>query len=311
MSQPPPPQLDPHARSPPPPTIMGAAATLSRSTVNDAAPAADAEAVASLPGGPAGTRPRTRTVTRSVLATAAAGGSPTAHHGPAAATEPAASAHDLAAAAVAAAPRVPGQVVIVPVPSDVPAHMHPKGKRMRNRTSAAERAYLEAIYAKVKKPDSTSRSKIAQKLSWPERSVRVWFQNMRQKDAMRLKAGFDLPPPGRDDDAHHVVFEAGAMLDDEPVIDLPFEDDPNTDAVLAEAEAAAEAVAAAEAAQAAASTVSEFVLTARSPTSSARSRRRRPRGEPLPTAATSPAIAGSSLRRGLPSRDPAVELSSR
>ncbi|KAI9143411.1 hypothetical protein BKA69DRAFT_124512 [Paraphysoderma sedebokerense] len=56
---------------------------------------------------------------------------------------------------------------------------YPPVQRVRRRTTVEERQYLENIYAVNKKPDSDLRKQIAQKLQWPEKSVRIWFQNCR------------------------------------------------------------------------------------------------------------------------------------
>ncbi|KAL7751818.1 hypothetical protein RI367_002818 [Sorochytrium milnesiophthora] len=63
-----------------------------------------------------------------------------------------------------------------------------KGNRMRRRTSVSERQYLESIYAKVKKPDSETRKKIAE-------------------EATRTKAGL-IPAtaqPSHDEDGFQVI----------------------------------------------------------------------------------------------------------
>ncbi|KAI9173130.1 hypothetical protein H9P43_007261 [Blastocladiella emersonii ATCC 22665] len=79
-----------------------------------------------------------------------------------------------------------------------------KGNRMRERTGDAQRRYLATIFSKAKRPDSEAR----ETLGWPERSVRIWFQNMRQKEALRVKHGLELLAAPHDVDTDAVVVDA-------------------------------------------------------------------------------------------------------
>lgn len=81
---------------------------------------------------------------------------------------------------------------------------------MRRKTNAEDRELLYSIYSRIKNPDSATRRDIAKTLGWPERSVRIWFQNMRQKDASRMKAGLVTTSPIPDQDAFNVVNEVTA-----------------------------------------------------------------------------------------------------
>ncbi|KAJ1500901.1 hypothetical protein HMI54_008721 [Coelomomyces lativittatus] len=88
---------------------------------------------------------------------------------------------------------------------------NPKGNRMRRKTNAQDKELLHSIYSRIKNPDSATRKDIAKTLGWPERSVRIWFQNMRQKDASRAKAGLLSFPLIPDQDAFNVVNEITAQ----------------------------------------------------------------------------------------------------
>ncbi|KAI1263043.1 hypothetical protein F5Y18DRAFT_429512 [Xylariaceae sp. FL1019] len=62
---------------------------------------------------------------------------------------------------------------------------HPKGKR--KRTTAQDKAILEAAYAANDKPDKAARLDIVKRVSLVEKEVQIWFQNRRQNDRRKRR----------------------------------------------------------------------------------------------------------------------------
>ncbi|KAI0164853.1 hypothetical protein GGR57DRAFT_450734 [Xylariaceae sp. FL1272] len=62
---------------------------------------------------------------------------------------------------------------------------HPKGKR--KRTTAQDKAILEAAYAANDKPDKAARLDIVKRVSLTEKEVQIWFQNRRQNDRRKRR----------------------------------------------------------------------------------------------------------------------------
>ncbi|KAL2023459.1 hypothetical protein VTK56DRAFT_2455 [Thermocarpiscus australiensis] len=62
---------------------------------------------------------------------------------------------------------------------------HPKGKR--KRTTAEDKAILEAAYKENPKPDKAARLEIVKRVSLDEKEVQIWFQNRRQNDRRKSR----------------------------------------------------------------------------------------------------------------------------
>ncbi|KAK3496876.1 uncharacterized protein B0T23DRAFT_67995 [Neurospora hispaniola] len=62
---------------------------------------------------------------------------------------------------------------------------HPKGKR--KRTTAKDKAILEAAYNANPKPDKAARQDIVNRVSLNEKEVQIWFQNRRQNDRRKSR----------------------------------------------------------------------------------------------------------------------------
>ncbi|KAK3397979.1 hypothetical protein B0T20DRAFT_237449 [Sordaria brevicollis] len=62
---------------------------------------------------------------------------------------------------------------------------HPKGKR--KRTTATDKAILEAAYNANPKPDKAARQDIVNRVSLNEKEVQIWFQNRRQNDRRKSR----------------------------------------------------------------------------------------------------------------------------
>ncbi|KAK3354997.1 hypothetical protein B0H65DRAFT_31870 [Neurospora tetraspora] len=65
------------------------------------------------------------------------------------------------------------------------AERHPKGKR--KRTTAKDKAILEAAYNANPKPDKAARQDIVNRVSLNEKEVQIWFQNRRQNDRRKSR----------------------------------------------------------------------------------------------------------------------------
>ncbi|KAL2256000.1 hypothetical protein VTK26DRAFT_2370 [Humicola hyalothermophila] len=72
-----------------------------------------------------------------------------------------------------------------PSPPAADTERHPKGKR--KRTTAKDKAILEAAYNANPKPDKAARLEIVKRVDMNEKEVQIWFQNRRQNDRRKSR----------------------------------------------------------------------------------------------------------------------------